>query len=206
MKVIERTECRFVWKDLANLTYHPEPKRKRSSGVHVSQVIKHIAIKLGKLTEHDKDDEMPLIVLLGMAWEHYAARLYKDIVWQPGELKFQSIVGSPDGYSADKDERPLIEEFKYTTKSMRHRHDNFIEEWMWMSQGMAYLKQRRSKETRPALGSLVRYHVCWGMADYVKPIKPCYMRYVVQFSDQEIDTNWGLIQRYRDQVVAEHHA
>lgn len=203
MRVVERTEVRFEWKDLENLTFHPEPKHKRSSGVHVSQVIKHIAIKLGKLTEHDKDDEMPLIVLLGMAWECYCFRLYHDLTWQPGELKYQGVIMSPDAYPHDP--KIDLDECKYTTKSSRHRHDALIEEWMWMSQGMSYVKGKQQRFKLKPRGGVVRYHICWGIGDYSRPIRPAYYRYVVQFSQPEIDQNWDLIQRYKDQVEPEHH-
>lgn len=194
VRVIERTEVRFEWKDLENLTFHPEPKRKRSSGVHVSQVIKHIAIKLGKLTEPDKDDEMPLIVLLGMAWEHYAARLYPNLKWQSGELKKEGLIGSPDGESII-DGQLLIEEWKLTFKSSRTRHDNITNEWMWMSQAQSYCHMKNTK--------LARLHVCWIANDYSRPLVPRYFRYLIQFTERDLTSNWSLLQRYKSQVEAE---
>lgn len=219
MRVIDRTEIKMEWSDLEAMVLHPHPTKKRSPGVHVSQVIKYCAQKLGKLSLEDQVDEMPLVVLLGIAWEEIAARLYSEMKWQPGEVKRNGVIGSPDGYSKHDmmlpnnfssieqlTELPVIDEFKFTYKSARHRHDNIIGEWMWMQQVMAYINmnKRMQEIVKGGWPMLAKLHVCWAMGEYGKyPLKPRYVRYLVKFDKQDLDNNWAMLQRYKSYVEPE---
>ena len=70
MKVLEQVELRLDWVDANNLYPHPYPQHQRGTDkVHVSQIIRYIAEKMGKLTPQDLEDEMPIAVLLGIGWE-----------------------------------------------------------------------------------------------------------------------------------------
>lgn len=202
MKVLDITEVKLEWSDINSRIQHPKPTHKRSPGVHVSGVLKHIAQKLGTLKEDDGNDEMPMVVAMGMAFEEWAAGLYPKMKWQPGELKHQGVVGSPDGKSwltrlgqevcDGLEHKPVIEEFKFTYKSLRTRQgDAILHEWLWMQQIMAYCNMDKNK---PDLG---RLHVWFAAGDYTYPLKPRYLRYLIQFSELELKNNWAMIQRYK---------
>ena len=141
MTVLDITEVRLEWSDLNHLTYHPRPEMIRSGSEeqHVSHVLKSIAQQQKRWTKEDELDDMPLRILLGLAFEEAAARLYRKMIWQPGEIEFDGLIGSPDGISLvehlyytttpwstekpPKDSwiggRPCVDEFKYSGKSQR---------------------------------------------------------------------------------------
>lgn len=228
MKVIDITRINFEWTDLHHLHYHPQPTHTRSKNIlHVSGIIEVIARKMKWLTKEDQDDEMPLVVLMGLAFEEMAARLYPHMIWQPGEVKRDGVVGSPDGFSEDivdlpdDDDcdsalTPIIDEFKSTYKSLRTRggldgsNGSITDERMWMTQIMSYLgmDKRQWSSGKVGVGSLrerlwARLHVCWVCGDYSYPIQPIYLRYLIRFGRAEVENNWRLMMRYKDQAVKE---
>ena len=126
-------------------------------------------------------------------------RLYENIEWQPGELKHQGIIGSPDGYGeyegrgAREDYELTIEEFKYTHKSSRGDDKtpdsikNPCDDWLWRNQILCYMAMHPAKPT------LVRWHVCYGNGNYVYPLTEKYIRYLCQAERAEIDNCWRMV-------------
>lgn len=233
MKLLAATEIQLQWSDLNHLTYHPQPQTTRSGGAHVSDVLKVLreySISHNRYTEDDKEDEMPLRILLGLAFEEAAARLYPTMHWQPGEVAWDGLAGSPDGIDtveyphaipwSNTSPFPLpdgywvggalcVDEFKYTGKSQRIKGRKPVEgskelkledlkdirtEWLWMQQGQAYINLLR-RMLPDAFGSLslCRFHVCWKFGAYQWPMRETYMRYLVQFSEEELRGNWALM-------------
>lgn len=198
MKVLEQTEINLEWKDIPELYEHPILNTPRSAGVHLSNILRKVAIDTGQLSEGDRDDEMPLRVFLGLAWEAMAVRLYKDIAWQPGEFERDGIYMTPDGISEIKGLGTVVEEFKYTGKSLRVKGGDkdqlksITGEWMWIQQGLGYCN---------AVGTdLVRYHVCWSRGVYSYPMVERYIRYLVQFSRLELEGNWKMVMKNKYKV------
>lgn len=205
MDILEQTEIQLEWPDTNKLCVHPYPTHKRSGGIHLSDILRKIAVSTGQLKDEDRDDEMPIRVFLGLAWEQMAARLYPNMIWQPSEVKRDGIAGSPDGYTykgglieepdgtRHQDGELIIDEFKYTGKSLRVKGGtpdqlkDIRGEWLWMHQGMGYCNMH---EYRP---DKVRYHVCWAMGNYTFPIKERYIRYLIQFSPNELEGNWKMV-------------
>lgn len=200
MELLEQTEIQLEWPDANKLCVHPYPTHKRSLGIHLSDILRKIAVSTGQLRDEDREDEMPIRVFLGMCWEQMAARLYSDMVWQPGEVKRDGIAGSPDGFTTQhctmnpfSTEEWIIDEFKYTAKSLRVKGggpDDLKDirgEWLWMHQGMGYCNMHPDRPNK------VRYHVCWAMGNYTFPIKERYVRYLVQFSKNELEGNWKMV-------------
>jgi hypothetical protein len=213
MRVLEIVEVQLQWPDLENLTYHERPKMTRNPGVHVSDVLRHVAIKHKTYTEEDRDDDMPLRVLLGLAFEESAARLYAGMIWQPGQIEVDGVTGSPDGLSVlDVDGvggMGAVDEFKYTGKSQRVKGGGADElkdirtEWSWMQQGMSYLNLlRRSKKVFAGM-RLCRFHICWKYGNYVRPYAEKYMRYLVEFEEAELRGNWAMLQTYKGALGGE---
>jgi hypothetical protein len=184
----------------------------RSEGVHVSTLIRSIAIKTGKLKDSNKgsrfkmdnvidDKDFPLVMAMGMAWEDWISRQYPQMAYHIGELELDNIYMSPDGItipSADEFDFDLgvgiVEEFKLTYKSARKPIEA---QWMWLSQVMAYCK---------ALPTLcARLHVVYvnGDYDYNRPgLPPQYIVYNLQFTQEELDINWNMIlTEYEDQMI-----
>lgn len=198
-EILEQTELSLEWADMRSLTYHPRVVHTRSKGVHVSGIIKVIAEKRKLYKSGDDVDDMPTVVLLGTAFEEAAARLYRDMYWQPGESSRDGIIGSPDGRSQML--APLgtlrwavLDEFKFTYKSRRTRQDIRAEQ-TWMIQIMSYLYM---------LGwDHARLHVLWACNDYVMPFRPVYIRYLLRFTQEELERNWAMMLKYKQFAVRE---
>lgn len=206
-EVIEQTELSLEWSDMRNMTYHQRVVRPRSKGVHVSGIIKVIAEKRKLYKPGDELDEMPTVVLLGQAFEEQAARLYADMEWQPGEVKRDGVVGSPDGKHY-RFSMPMgtfgydvLDEFKLTYKSSRYRQDIRAEQ-AWMIQVMSYLWMDESVYRVNGMFH-VRMHVMWCCADYVMPFRPVYIRYLLRFTEQELITNWAMMMKFKQFATKE---
>lgn len=200
-EVVEQTEIGLEWMDLQRMTRHVRLVHTRSKGVHLSGVIKEIAIRRKLLTVEEQIDDMPTVVLLGIAWEDAAVQLYPHIIWQPGEVELNGIYMSPDGEHSGIFVPPnfdtpvnVLDEFKLTYKSNRNRQDIRAEQ-MWMMQIMGYLK---------AKGWLwARLHVLWACDNYVMPFRPKYIRYLIRFTQDELDRNWAMMLKYKQFAVRE---
>lgn len=205
-KILDITEIKLDWSDLNVRVEHVREQHKRSKGVHVSGVLKYVAqeMKILKPRAEDEIDEMPMVVAAGFAMEGLLSGLYPHMMWQPGEVKRQGIVGSPDGVSmlsitegrgiADT----VIEEFKLTYKSLRTRvGDAILNEWLWMEQMKAYCNMYVDRPVH------ARLHVWFACGDYQYPLKPRYMRYLIEFGRQELANNWSLLQKYKSFAIAE---
>lgn len=195
--------------------------RERSSGVHVSGITKHIALSTGVLKPYVKgggvgstrtvevrngevDEEgMPLRMALGMAWERWVAGLYvaRGMEWQPGEQTVDGISGSIDGYTVEYgipyvgkglEEILVVEEFKLTWKSSFHPFLS-VKQKLWMWQGMAYAYMWGTR--------WVRWHVGYVNGDYRMGGfgEPEYRKVLVEFTDKELEGNWRMLVRNRDE-------
>lgn len=198
--LLDQSEVRIEWKDLESRVIHKRPKLKRSSGLHLSGVIKHVLTTSGLLNTDDVTDEMPLRMCVGMAWEDWAVGLYPKMKWQPGECSLDGVSGSPDGITKSKErylpEPTILEEFKATWKSA-HTHGDVLKEKIWMWQVAGYLKM---------LGlNIVRLHVLWINGDY-RPPSPKYAIYTLQFDQPELDRFWqNVIIKNKEHAIPESH-
>lgn len=206
--LIHKSEVRIEWTDILNRTKHRRPKNAdiRSSGVHLSGVIKYVLTTSGLLNAEDQTDEMPLRMAVGMAWEDWAVGLWKDMVWQPGEMELDGVFATPDGrgemdwpgLSNPKAGWPVgtIEEFKATWKS-EHTHGKVTDERIWMWQLAGNLKM--------AGLNYARLHVLWVNGNY-RPPAPVYMTYGLFFTQDELDKFWqNVVLKNKDKAKAERH-
>jgi hypothetical protein len=158
---------------------------RRSSGVHLSGVIRYVLTTAGLLTPEDADEFMPLRMAVGMAWEAFVVGLWPDLIWQPGECAKDGVIGSPDGVTGD-----CLEEFKATWKSRLERGEykghvppprKICEQRAWMLQVGGYCHMMGLTKAR--------LHVLWVMGDY-RGSGPQYCTYVVQFGQDELERMW----------------
>jgi hypothetical protein len=163
----------------------------RSPGVHLSQVIKKVGLKVGYIPpQFASEDSMNATkVCMGLAWEdHLAAHQHPDILYHPGELVLDGIAMTPDGLSFVDD--GILHEFKLTWKSMKKEND-LEGEWLWICQMMSYCKA--AGLTRAWL------HVLWVNGNYkygdAENGGVQYRIYQFDFTKQELNDNWATIQR-----------
>jgi hypothetical protein len=196
MRVLSENEIQIGWDDIAKsekeagaIGRQASKPHPRDTGIpHVGTIIRQIAIRTGVLKANcalDEDileEDMPLRMALGMAWERWVATLHSEMTWQPGEIKHLGIAGNLDGLSNDA--RGLyVNEFKCTWKSMKK---GILAQQLWLWQGMAYAYM---------VGACrVEYHIFWVNGDW-KPPTPRYRTYMVEFSRRELENNWRMLER-----------
>jgi hypothetical protein len=183
---LEEQEIKIEFVDIDRMV----PKRRvftgaRSSGVHLSGVIKCLLVAGGLLTLEELGDEMPLRMCVGMAWEAFIVMLWAEFVWQPGECKRDGVIGSPDGVTGD-----CLEEVKATWMSRLEKSEirgvappprkiTEIKKWMLQLAGYCYMMGL----TR------ARMHVLWVNGDY-RNSGPQYFTYLIEFTPAELERTW----------------
>lgn len=183
----------------------------RTSGIHVSGVIRAIAIQMKYLEPDDPEDsnrfdlQAKTRICLGLAWEDWLSKRIPELQYHFGEVVQDGIIMSPDGFSFMPDavgaETGRVHEFKLTWKS-QNRSKAWIKEWMWLAQMKSYCK---------AMGVTESWlHVYWINGDYGGGMGglgtgPCYEVYRFEFTQAEIDLNWKLILNNAHKAEAENN-
>jgi hypothetical protein len=190
--LIDQQEITLEWADLFKWVNRPQVKSPRSSGVHVSGVIKYVLQTSGFLNKEDATDDCPWCIAVGVAMENYLVGLWPpELIWQPGEQNLDGIYASPDGITGAQ-----LEEFKATWKS-QHTRPDITKERIWMWQMAAYCKMMGLTRAR--------LHVFWMNGNYRPPF-PKYVTYTLQYSQQELDRFWAnVILKNKDKATAEAH-
>lgn len=198
MRLIQETELKIEWRDVLGRAYKEKlGSETRSSGVHLSGIIQY-CLDLGHREDEDPD-EMPLCMAVGLAWESWSVGLFPNVVWQPGEEELDGVYGTPDGLSAldiEGSTEIVVEEWKCSWKS-KHTHGDILQEriWIWQLQGLCVLTGLRH----------ARIHVLFLNGNY-RPPKPCYMTYLIEFTQAELDKFWSnIVLANRDRAIPEIH-
>lgn len=214
MKLLEETEVQFEMADLLKRSPLLQPSKSsrlspriRSKGVHVTAVLRHCAVQAKILKPGERlEEDLPLWMGLGFAWEEFAASFYPEMVWQPGEQERAGVYGNPDGISISEDIElvteivhtgltpVVVEEMKFTGKKAKHGKD-ILREWLWMHQMRAYCGFYDSV--------LARLHVCFINGDYKWPREAKYIRYLILFDQTQVDDTWRLIEKNKGKVKPE---
>lgn len=184
----------------------PASKTERSKGVHVSGIIRCIATEHGIL-KPEWAEELSLVdarqitdpiavlrISIGLAWEEWYIPTLQDVIDHPGEMEVDGIYMTHDGESVSvivKLDRHaiVVHEVKATYKSTKTVGD-LSNQWMWLAQIKAYCKGLNTR--------FARVHVLFLCGDYSYPIKPMLKVWEVEFSEEEIESNWDLLRDYRD--------
>ena len=165
----------------------------RASGLHLSGLLKYVAHKsrISARLAEIAEEEHPWRWALGQAFEEFAASLYPEMTWQPGELS-EPLIMNCDGIDAR--ERPVICEFKHNRAKKYSGADLIKKKWLWMQQGLGY-----------CLGygaNLVEWHVMSTM-EFPDPV---YTKYLVWFNVVELDAMRRMIDMNKDKAAAEGYA
>lgn len=188
----------------------PQSGRGRSQGMHLSKIIKNIALENGVLDEQYAEDlslvevsgrqelwwnsldpAVRLKMSIGLAWEDWYVPQLGCVAYHPGEMEVQGIYMTHDGESIDflvKHKLELaLHEVKATYKSTNTVGD-LTTQWMWLAQTKGYCK---------GLGTRIAYlHVLFLCGDYSYPIGPILKCWRVEYTQAEIDENWDVIIDY----------
>lgn len=202
----------------------PEPPYgDRTPGMHVSRIIRSIAIE-AKILKTEEASSLSLIeigggdsewwnsldpiaqirVALGMAWEEWYLPKLPEVVYHPGEMNIEGVYMTMDGESLDDISLFVkemegrftlaVHEVKATYKSTK-TVGNLESQWMWLAQIKAYCK---------AANTRVAYlHVLFLCGDYKYPISPSLgphkeqpQVWRIEFTEEEIEQNWDLLMSY----------
>ena len=185
----------------------PEPKVIRNPGIHVSGIIRAIAAEMGILNvgaeevslvdrREITDPDAILRISIGLAWEEwYISNVlsYLGAIDHPEQIEVDSIHMSLDAESLrvtvtkrQSKYQSVVHEVKATYKSIK-RVENLDSQWMWMSQIKAYCKAKAT--------TLAMLHVLFLCDSY----KPQLKVWELEFTQQEIEDNWGLLKDYKEQ-------
>jgi hypothetical protein len=188
--------------------------RTRSSGVHLSGIIRGIALNMGYLDEKWDKPELgnKLLVAIGLAWEDWATKhLHQEVTYHPPEEEVDGIYLTLDGFTnfddmeytkvfteqvsvPDDFSYLLVNEFKTTHKSSRGLSNpqvGFLHKkwWMWLAQlkGYCYVMETRWAKLHP-LFLRGDYSYDSGMMSL-----PEYRTFAFEFTKWEIEENWRMI-------------
>ena len=181
----------------------PESGSGRSDGIHVSEIVESLAIKLGYL-EPDRN-WTPTDVLrmkIGQAVEawwgpHLETKWPDPFIWQPGELEKDGIFGTPDGESLSDKFGLEIHECKVTwlgtASNNKHAKQPGLIPWYWQAQFKSYCAMN-DKECTSAV--LHRFYV---NGNY-KPPSPLYWPMRLTFDKGELRKHWDTMQKEADKL------
>jgi hypothetical protein len=164
----------------------------RAPGLHASGLIRYVAesSRISARMADIADEEMPLRWAMGQAWEEYAASLYPDMCWQPGE-RYEPLIMNADGLSIIHDEL-VVEEFKFM-RSKKISAERFLDSrynWLKLQQGVIY-----------CLGygaDIVRWHVL----NALEWPDPKYTQYKVRFEEKELAATARMIETNRAAAIS----
>jgi hypothetical protein len=181
---------------------------KRTPGVHLSGVLRRIAIKSGILKVDDDEEDLDALfsrysdgqpgdnavfnrVALGMAWEDWYGPQIAGADYHPGEYSLDGVIGSPDCVYYGADGGVIVHEIKCTWKSSRKPIEG---EWLWMRQVQGYCRMVGTN-----YACLHVYHV---MGDY-RGSGPLLRLHSLEFTDEELETTWQLVLRHKESTPPE---
>ncbi len=197
------------------------PKIVRTSGVHLSHILRGIAVETGILKleileelnlvgdVREITDPVALIrISIGLAWEQYYIPQLTEVLDHPDEMYIDGVYMNPDGESISFLVSPfsdlkgllkhVVHEIKATYKSTKTVGEdaeafvkNWKKNWMWLAQLMAYCRAKKTLH-----GWL---HVLFLCGNYRFPITPQLRVYKITFTQEELDENWELLTDYRDE-------
>lgn len=197
---------------LANyhIPLHLPDAQPRSPGIHLSGILRELAIgmKLFKADDSDLDmliadteylgtEPRLLLLAMGLSWEDWLLPRLPRVQPHPGEFSKNGIIGTPDGLEFRRGQPPLLHEAKATYKSFNWDFDHH-QLYLW--QGAGYLAMLSEVYGVPCTECV--FHVWHVRGDY-KSRFPLMQSVVVTFDQQEVEDYWGMIERHKYLAVPE---
>jgi hypothetical protein len=173
---------------------------RRTPGLHLSGVLKYIAhrTRIAARLAEIEEEEMPLRFAIGQAWEEYAASLFPDMVWAPGECN-DPVIMTCDGISIeagnvlDPDDNSgsytLIHEYKFNRSRKYSGKDLLKKKWLWIQQCLGYCIGYGA--------SVARWNALWAM-EFPDPV---WTQYTVAFSPKELIEARNMIEMNRQGAI-----
>jgi hypothetical protein len=176
----------------------------RSSGVHISGVIRHLGMKHGIVKPDDPANPQPELVkqmyfAVGFAWEYYCASRIPNLIHQPGQVTLDGIAMSPDGITPT-DTALDLHEFKATWTSSAKP---IQERYMWLWQCMSYLAGLSAHYNCQCTRAFI--HPLYLNGDYRANRHPIYEPVLLEFEWAEIMKNWELMLAYKEYAKPEQY-
>src|SRR5580704_17555079 len=100
MEVLSIRQISLEFSDLARRrpVSIPETPLRRAPGLHLSDVLRHVAVKVGKLHAGERlEEDYSWRMAMGNMWEEFYFSLHPEHVWQPGETTVDGIAMNCDG-------------------------------------------------------------------------------------------------------------
>lgn len=192
----------------------------RTSGYHLSSILRHIALRTGILDEeYDRGPSIDALIrttpldqvgtnqtlmriVIGYAVEDYLkkqlAQTVPCFIPSPGETLWDGIYGTPDALEVDDTGTVIVHEFKSTSKtSTRPIYEELL--WMWQIMGYLYML---SQETGDTLTTAV-LHPIYLNGDYRTNRHPIHRPMRLTFDPKDLETNWRMIMDNKYQVMPE---
>lgn len=189
--------------------------KDRSSGVHLSGILRAMAVKIGMKGINADDDLDGLIdttgpyevgttgqlmrIVIGYAWEDWLGPRIGGAVYHPGEYSLDGIFGSPDAIGFDQDGSPVLHEFKATFKSSKTPLTNNL---LWVWQAAGYLSMISATHNTPCQKAVL--HPLYIKGDY-SGIDPQYLPVMLEFEREELTSLWNMVVLNKDLAKAEIH-
>lgn len=206
---------------LVPVQLQPPVGHPRSSGVHVSGVIRCIATETGVLDPkyveelslvdangthwwESLDDVARLRIGMGLAWEQWYIPQLGHVIDHPGELCVDGIYLTPDGESLDMvlsngvwGYEQAIHEVKFTYKSINTVAPRLVKGHGYPDLESQWMWLTQAKAYAKAKKCRVVYfHVNFACGDYSRPIRPVLLCWRIDFTQEEIDESWDLLLDY----------
>lgn len=208
--LLEEVEIQLDNFDLMRRLPRGQRPAPRSKGLHLSGILRPLAIAAKQLRADSSEDleeraaeeELPveqrkykLLWAVGLMWEEFAASLYPDMDYQPGEVEKDGVWMTCDGLNVIELPNPeaehllfcasIVEEFKATYAKVKTGAE-FLKDWLKMQQGRGYCAGYGPR--------LVRWHVLYLRGNY-QEFGPVYKRFLVEFSEKEIEMTWRMVKQ-----------
>jgi hypothetical protein len=182
MRMAERTVS------VSDLIISSEQDTVRSSGIHVSSIIRHMSRASGNQKANDfTEDDLDMFATVGRLWEaQLAAAMFQPPRYERiGEIECDGIIGSPDAIDTVD---WSVQEYKATFKSASQPIEQRVA-WFW--QMKAYCQMLGMDRA-----SLFVFYV----AGTWRPPVPIIRAWDILFTSAELRENWDMLLANREAV------
>jgi hypothetical protein len=168
--------------ELDSLSFSNDP-HPRSDGLHLSTILDDIEHTLEPNKYAGNSFNLAVCATFGFVWERVLeahvvqARVDAGLLFRPGEIERDGIVGTPDGYDAEG----ILEEWKCTWKSSKRDVHEFTR-YLWQVKSYCHMLGVNKVNLRIlfVVGSF------WGEG-------PSCVCYQLTFTKRELVQNWNMI-------------